>query len=369
MEAILIMKISKLLTSNRTKFRPMSDKTLNQDSNKGYNSEFNSRYIKESNKRLYVGHSIQLMKFISLTALSFALIILPLIFTGCNSSNTPSANESLQNSNTTTGVENGLENNSNETIPANNLSGKLEIIGSTSTQNLVETIADKFIEINPEVKINYQGVGSSKGIKAVKDGTGDIGTSSRELKEEEKEWGLNKYVIAQDGIALVVNPKNQIKELTIEQIIKIFKGEITSWKDLGGSDKKIIVLSREAGSGTRGAFEELIKIEDQVTKEALIYDGNGPIKAAVASTEDAIGYISFGYIDDSIKTVKVDGIKPTIENVLSGSYPLSRPFIIVTKGNAEGLGKEFIDYILNKEGQNIVKNEGYIPVKGNLPAR
>ncbi|HOJ11546.1 MAG TPA: phosphate ABC transporter substrate-binding protein [Clostridiales bacterium] len=269
--------------------------------------------------------------------LCLAFVTLPLIFSSCNSANT--------------------------STDSGKLSSKLEIIGSTSTQKLFETLADEFVIKNPKVKINYQGVGSSKGIKAVKDGTGDIGTSSRELKEEEKSWGLKEYVLAKDGIAIAINPGNQKNELTVDQITKIFKGEITNWKDIGGKDRKIIVLSREAGSGTRGAFEELLKIEDQVVKEALVYDGNGPMKAAIASTEDAIGYISFGYMDDSVKTLRIDGVEPTIENVLSGSYPLSRPFIIMTKGEAEGLAKSFIDFALDKEGQSIVKDEGYIPIK------
>lgn len=308
-------------------------------------------------------------KFMRVIAfLSLALIIIPLIFSGCKLSNISPDKNSLQNPTTSARIKNSSENineniNKDNNTTSNNLEGKLEIIGSTSTQLIIEILADKFIEKNPDVKVNYQGVGSSKGIKATKDSTGDVGTSSRELKKEEKSWGLKEYVIAKDGIALVVNPKNEIKELRKEQVIKVFKGEITNWKELGGSDKKIVVLNREAGSGTRGAFEELLKIEDQTTKEALIYDGNGPIKAAVASSEDAIGYISFGYIDDSIKTLKVDGIEPTIKGVLSDSYPLSRPFIMTTKGEPCGLVKAFIDYLLSKEGQDIVKSEGYIPVK------
>lgn len=281
------------------------------------------------------GKSILNVKLISI--LAAVIITSTILFAGCNLSS-----------------EGSEENTSQK--------GTLEIIGSTSVQHLAEIMAEKFKDKNPDVVINYQGVGSSKGILAAKDGTGDIGTSSRELKEEEKGWGLKEYVIAKDGIAIAVHPDNPVKELTTEQAIKIFKGEITNWKEVGGSDKKIVVLSREAGSGTRGAFEELLKIEDQVVKEALVFDGNGPMKAAIASNQDAIGYVSFGFIDGSIKTLIIDGVEPSVDNVLAGSYPLSRPFIMLTKGDVQGLAKSFVDFVLSDEGQNIVEEEGYIPV-------
>ncbi|NSW89844.1 MAG: phosphate ABC transporter substrate-binding protein [Firmicutes bacterium] len=281
------------------------------------------------------GKSILNVKLISI--LAAVIITSTILFAGCDLSS-----------------EGSKENTSQK--------GTLEIIGSTSVQHLAEIMAEKFKDKNPDVVINYQGVGSSKGILAAKDGTGDIGTSSRELKEEEKGWGLKEYVIAKDGIAIAVHPDNPVKELTTEQAIKIFKGEITNWKEVGGSDKKIVVLSREAGSGTRGAFEELLKIEDQVVKEALVFDGNGPMKAAIASNQDAIGYVSFGFIDGSIKTLIIDGVEPSVDNVLAGSYPLSRPFIMLTKGDVQGLAKSFVDFVLSDEGQNIVEEEGYIPV-------
>jgi len=304
-----------------------------------------------SKKQVNKNKKINLLILLAMSFLSFSLL-----FSSCTTSKAPAGDSSSQS------ITANSDSQSNEATGLEKLTGNLEIIGSTSTQVLVETFADEFTSKNSDVKINYQGVGSSKGIKAVKDTTADIGTSSRELKEEEKSWGLAEYTMAKDGIAISVHPDNKITELTTEQIIKIFTGVITNWKDVGGDDSKIIVSSREAGSGTRGAFEELLGIEDKVIKEALIYDGNGPVKASIASNKAAIGYLSFGYLDNSIKALKVDEVEPNIDNMLSGKYPLQRPFIMVTNGDAEGLVKSFIEYVTSNEGQQIVKNEGYIPI-------
>lgn len=247
-------------------------------------------------------------------------------------------------------------------IPVIQLEGTLNLTGSTSVQKLGEVLADELMKLHPNMTINYQGVGSSNGVKAANDGTADIGTASRNLKEKEKEWKLNEYVLCYDGIAIVVHPGNSVGELTKEQAMKIFKGEITNWKDVGGEDKDIIVCNREAGSGTRGAFEELMELEDQVTTEALEFNGNGPMQAAIASKPDGIGFVSFGYIDETVKPVKLDGVDATVENVLAGTYPLSRPFLMLTKGEENDLTRAFIDFALGKQGQNMAVKKGYIPV-------
>lgn len=246
--------------------------------------------------------------------------------------------------------------------PNNGLSAVIEVAGSTSVQPLAQSLADEFKNLEPGLQINIQGLGSSQGIKAANDGVADIGTSSRELKEEEKSWGLTEHIIAKDGIAVIVNPTNPVQELTKDQIAKIFKGEITNWSELGGTDNEIIVISREAGSGTRGAFEEILGIEDEVREDALIQNSNGAIKTDVSNKKNAIGYISLGYVDESVVGVKVDGVDASSENVQNGSYAISRSFLMVTKGEVKAEVQAFLDFIMSDEGQKIVAEE-YIPVK------
>lgn len=246
----------------------------------------------------------------------------------------------------------------------------VSIVGSTSVQPLAQELADAYNVDNKEVKIDIQGVGSTAGIKAINDGTSDIGTSSRELTSEEKTWGLTEKVIAIDGIAVIVNPSNSLLDLTKDQITKIFTGEVTNWKDVGGADKAILVVSREAGSGTRGAFEELLKVQKEengkkisnVKTDALIAEGNGSVKANIASKTDSIGYISIGFIDKTVKALKVQGIEATEKNVKAKTYPISRPFLMLTKGKESTSTKAFIEYIMSDKGQEVVAQK-YISVK------
>ena len=247
---------------------------------------------------------------------------------------------------------------------------KISIVGSTSVQPLAEDFAESYANVKQGAKVDVQGVGSSAGIKAAIDGTCDIGTSSRDLKEDEKSKGIVEHKIAVDGIGVVVNPKNQVGELTQEQVVKIFKGEITNCKDVGGADQEIIVVSREEGSGTRSAFEEILKLQEErdgktyslLANDALIAEGNGAVKSNIASKEAAIGYLSIGVMDSSVKGIKLDGAEPTEDNVVNGSYKLSRPFLMVTKGEATGDTKDFIDWILSDDGQKIVTEAGFIAV-------
>jgi len=251
------------------------------------------------------------------------------------------------------------------------LKGSITLSGSTSVQPLTQVLADAFNEKNPDVKIDVQVGGSSTGVKNASTNASNIGNSSRELKEEEKGWGLTEYKIAIDGIAVVVNPKNAVVDLTKDQVVKIFKGEITNWKSVGGADKQIVVVSREAGSGTRGAFEELLPLTGKddkgnavsLVKETLIANENGVVKATVSSKEDAIGYLSIGYIDKTIKGVKLDSVDATAANILANKYALSRPFLMLTKGELKPEVKAFLDFILGDEGQKVVEAEGYIKVK------
>lgn len=250
------------------------------------------------------------------------------------------------------------------------LSGTISVIGSTTIQPLAESISDLLNKTQPDLTVEIQGNGSGPGIKAIIDGTADIGMASRELKEEEKSQGIDEHIVAYDGIALIVNPKNKVENLTSQQIKDIFEGTITNWKEVGGNDAEIIVVSREAGSGTRGAFEEIIKLTKKdgeavvssLKSDALIQEGNGAIKASLASKENAISYMSEGYIDESVKALKVDNVECTVDNIKTGSYKVSRPLLLITKGELSKETKSYIDCFLSDEGQTIV-SEKYITVK------
>ncbi|MEN8905815.1 MAG: phosphate ABC transporter substrate-binding protein [Clostridiales bacterium] len=258
-----------------------------------------------------------------------------------------------------------LEDKSNE---GGGLSGDIVVMGSTSVQPLAEELAEGFKEKEKDINVDIQGVGSSAGITAANDETANIGTSSRDLKDEEKEWGLTEHKIAIDGIAVVLHPDNKVEDLSQEDITKIFKGEITNWKDVGGDDKEITVVSREEGSGTRGAFEEIMDLVEKdgdkerslVKEEAQIAGSNGEVKTNVSGKEDSIGYLSLGIVDEKIKAVKVDGVEATVEEVKAGNYKIQRPFLMLTKGDGDELVKAFLDYILG-DGQEIVGKD-YITV-------
>ena len=244
--------------------------------------------------------------------------------------------------------------------------GTISVVGSTSVTPLAQEIAYEFEDAHPEIRVDIQGVGSSAGIKAVYDGVAHIGMASRNLKPEEKEWGLTEHVIAIDGVAVAVHPNNPVSDLSLETVTKIFKGEITNWSEVGGNDMEILVVSREAGSGTRGAFEELVDLledkESLLREDALIAEGNGSVKANIASKEGAIGYLSLGYLDETITPVKIDGVEPTVENILSGDYKVSRPFLMLTKDPVDPNVQSYLDFIMSTEGQEIA-GQNFVPVK------
>jgi len=245
------------------------------------------------------------------------------------------------------------------------LSGTLSIAGSTTVAPPAQDLADAFEAMYPGTRVDVQGIGSSAGMKMLNEGGCEIGMASRELKQKELDWGLEPVAIAFDGIAVAVHPSNGVTDLTKEQIQQIFKGEITNWSDLGGADEEILVVSREDGSGTRGAFEEILKLEgdegSMVVESALIAEGNGAVKANIASKTQAIGYISLGIVDETVKAVKVDGSEATVANIKSGAYGVSRPLNMATKGQMSELAKAFMDFAMSPEGQKIVA-EHYIPV-------
>lgn len=255
-------------------------------------------------------------------------------------------------------------NSDNDTQASNDSHSTIPISGSTSVGPLAEKLAAKYEEKdNANIEINQ--IGSSAGITNAINGVSEIGMSSRDLKDEEKAKGLNEVVIAYDGIVVVTHPSNKVKNLTMEQVKQIFTGDITNWSDLGGDDMEIVVVSREDGSGSRDAFQEIVDYSSgELVRTAIIASGNGNIKTTVANNKHAVGFISFEYIDDTISTIDINGVEATAENVLQQKYSLSRPFLFVYKdGNLTEAGQKFIDFILSKEGQQIAAEAGAIPVK------
>ncbi|MFJ8065310.1 phosphate ABC transporter substrate-binding protein [Psychrobacillus sp. NPDC096426] len=254
--------------------------------------------------------------------------------------------------------------NNNDTQGPNGRGATVSISGSTSVGPLAEKLAAKYAEEdNTNIEINQ--IGSSAGITNAISGVSEIGMSSRDLKEEEIASGLNEVVIAYDGIVVVTHPTNKVKDLTMEQIKQIFTGKVTNWKELGGDDMEIVVVSREDGSGSRDAFQEIVDYSSgELVRSAIIASGNGNIKTTVANNKHAVGFISFEYIDESISTIDINGVEATAENVLQEKYSLSRPFLFVYKeGQLTNSGQRFIDFILSEDGQLIAAEAGAIPVK------
>lgn len=245
------------------------------------------------------------------------------------------------------------------------LSGSISMVGSTSMEKLANALSEAFMEEYPDVTVTAEFVGSGAGIEAVTNGTADIGNSSRSLKDEEKAAGVVENVVAIDGIAVCVDPANEVADLTKEQLTNIYNGTITNWKEVGGADEPIIVIGREAGSGTRGAFEELVDLKD-ACKYANELDSTGAVIAKVASTPGAIGYASLDALDDSVKALSLEGVEATAENIKAGNYFLSRPFVMATKGEISeqnDLVQAWFDYVMGDEGQQIASEVGLITVK------
>jgi phosphate transport system substrate-binding protein len=238
----------------------------------------------------------------------------------------------------------------------------LTLAGSTSVQPFAEKWAELYMQKNSGAQIHVQGGGSTAGVRAVKTGAAQIGTVSRDLKSDEKD--LKPVVVARDGIAVVINPKNPLAGLSLKDVRDVFSGAKRTWKDLGGEDRPITVITREEGSGTRTAFEELVMKEERIGKAALVQDSTGAVREMVKSDLGAIGYISLGQVTADVKAVPLDGVAATEANVLAGKYPLVRPFTFVFSGEPSGLAKQFLDFVLSAEGQALSRKEGLIPVQG-----
>lgn len=299
--------------------------------------------------------------------------------TGCGSSNSAeaaSAETQAADAGTTAGteaapVETAAETQAAETAAAGaadinpDLSGSVSMAGSTSMEKLANALSETFMELYPGVTVTAEFTGSSAGVEAVTAGNVDIGNSSRALKDSEKEAGVVENIVAIDGIAVVVDPANTVADLTKEQLISIYTGEIKNWSELGGADQAIVVVGREAGSGTRGAFEELLEVEEMCAY-ANELDSTGAVMAKVAATPGAIGYVSLDVVDDTVSAVSLEGVEPTEENIKAGSYFLSRPFVMATMGEIAEQNEcvqAIFTYLASEDGKTLIKDVGLITVE------
>lgn len=247
---------------------------------------------------------------------------------------------------------------------AADISGSISMAGSTSMEKLANAVAEAFMEKYPSVTVNAEFTGSSAGIESLLAGSVDIGNSSRNLEDSEKEGGAVENIVAIDGIAVVVNPSTNVDNLTKEQLTQIYTGEITDWADVDGDQAPIVVIGREAGSGTRGAFEELLEIQDKCVYASEL-DSTGAVVAKVASTPGAIGYVSLDVLDDTVKALNLEGVEPTAENIKAGNYFLSRPFVMATKGEISEQNpavQELFHYLASDEGKELISSVGLITV-------
>lgn len=266
------------------------------------------------------------------------------LLTACGSKNDNSADTNTDGSNTET-----------------TLSGTVSTDGSTSMEKVINSLGESFMAMNKDVKFTYNPTGSGSGIQAVSEGRCDIGLSSRALKDDEKASGLVETVVALDGIAIVVNPENPVSDLDIDTIAKIYTGEITNWKDVGGNDAEIVLIGREAGSGTRDGFESITD-----TKDACQYrqelTSTGDVINTVSQNPDAIGYASLSAVGDSVKALTVGGVEATEATVKDGSYVVQRPFMLVTKEDTKlsPAAQAFFDYALSADAASIIAAAGAV---------
>ena len=285
-------------------------------------------------------------------AIVLALVLALGLLTACGASSSSSQAPAQESSSASTPASEPAE---------ESVSGVVNVSGSTSMESVVLALGEAFKEMYPDVTVNYSGTGSGAGIEAAQTGTSDIGLSSRELKEEETAAGAVANVVAKDGVAVIVNPANGVEDLTVEQIADIFSGKITNWSELGGEDMEIAVYGREAGSGTRGAFEEIVGVVDacQLTNE---YSSTGDLVGNVAGNENAIGYASLSAVDETVKAVKVAGVECTEDTVKDGSYAIQRPFVMVTKEGTtlSAAAQAFLDYAMSAEAAPIIAAAGAV---------
>ena len=259
----------------------------------------------------------------------------------------------------------GSTNNNSNTTPDDNsgdaITGTVSTDGSTSMEKVIGALSESFMGANDGVTVNYNPTGSGSGITAVQEGTCDIGLSSRALKDEEKAAGLEETVLAYDGIAIIVHPDNPVSDLTLEQIAKLYTGEITNWKDVGGNDAEVVLIGREAASGTRDGFESITGTKDKCQYRQEL-TSTGDVITAVSQNPDAIGYASLASIKDTVKALNVGGVTPSEATVKDGSYLVQRPFVLVTvEGKAlSPAAQAFFDYALSADAASIISAAGAV---------
>ena len=252
-----------------------------------------------------------------------------------------------------------------EAPAAAKLSGTVSTDGSTSMEKVIGALGEAFMEANDGVTFTYNPTGSGSGIQAVQEGRCDIGLSSRALKDAEKEAGLTETVLAYDGIAVIVNPANPVEDLTLEQIADIYTGKITNWSEVGGNDSQIVLIGREAGSGTRSGFEEIVGVVDTCQYRQEL-SSTGDVITTVAQNPDAIGYASLASVKDTVKALKVAGVTPTEDTVKDGTYTIQRPFVLATKTGEKlsDAAQAFFDYVTSADAGEIITAAGAVPANG-----
>ena len=303
-----------------------------------------------------------------LLAVLCATGLLTAALTGCGNSEaqTTSTTETTEQTETTVAETQGTEDTQateeTETEDTANLSGTISLAGSTSMEKLCEAMSESFMEKYPGITVTVEYTGSGAGLESLASGSVDIGNSSRHLKDEELSGGAVENVVAIDGIAVIEDKENTVTDIKAEDLAKIYTGEISNWSELGGKDEAIVVIGREAGSGTRDAFEELLEVADNCAY-AQELDSTGAVLAKVASTPGAIGYVSLDVVDDSVIAISIDGTEPTEEKILAGNYLLSRPFVMATNGEISAqndLVKTWFDYIKSEDGKAVISQVGLI---------
>jgi len=236
----------------------------------------------------------------------------------------------------------------------------LVVAGSTSIQPFADHWAEVYMKENPGRVVNIQGGGSSAGIQAAREGAADIGMSSRELKPEEHD--LLEVIVAWDGLAIIVHPENGTEGLSLEQVQGIFSGDVDNWSALGGPEHAITVVTREEGSGTRGTFQEMVMKSSRITPRAIVQDSNGTVREIVANDRHSIGYISLGLVNEKVKALRFESVEPSYENIDQKKYRLIRPFLFLTKGSPNGAAQDFINFVLSRQTQELIRNNGLIPI-------
>jgi phosphate transport system substrate-binding protein len=240
----------------------------------------------------------------------------------------------------------------------------ITVAGSTSVEPFAELLAEEYMSLHKESHIYVQGGGSTAGIEAAMTGAANIGMSSRYLIDGEKK--LHAVIIAKDAIAVIINPKNPIEGLSLDQIRNIFSGKIRSWKEVGGTLHSIVLVTREEGSGTRESFQKFVMEKEDISLEALVQDSNGAVRQVVASDPNAIGYISLGLVNEEVKAIKISGVEPNLSNIKSGQYKLVRPFLFVFNGEPTGEARAFLDFVLSPPAQKLLSKEGLVPTLQKL---